>query len=84
MRREDIQTMAMQTWEYQVVDIDPAARSQDRLNELGAEGWELVAVSGQEPGTRAYLKRPRLGFKEQVTLEQREKYARLRGERQEG
>jgi len=69
--------MAIKTWEYQVVEGQVA---EDRLNELGREGWELVAVT--EFST--YLKRPILGFKERVTLEQREKYARLRGERLEG
>ena len=69
--------MAITTWEYQVVEGQVA---EDRLNELGREGWELVAVT--EFST--YLKRPILGFKERVTLEQREKYARLRGERLEG
>ena len=64
--------MAMQTWEYQVVDGPLAG---DRLNELGREGWELVAVTDFS----TYLKRPILGFKEQITLEQREKYARVQG-----
>lgn len=54
------------TWEYRV-DTD---LGEERLNALGAEGWELVAV--QEGA--GYFKRPRLGFKERVTLEQREHY----------
>lgn len=70
--------MAIQTWEYQVFRGEI---SQGRLDDLGREGWELVAVSEQPSGTTAYLKRPLLGFKEQVTLEQREKYARMRGKR---
>ena len=73
--------MAMQTWEYQV---HRGEISEDRLNYLGKDGWELVAVTEQPPGLTAYLKRPRLGFKEQVTIEQREQYARLRGESLEG
>ncbi len=73
--------MAFQAWEYRV---HRGELSQASLDELGREGWELVAVGDQPSGTIAYLKRPALGFKEQVTLEQREKYARMRGERLEG
>lgn len=47
-------------YEYKVVDLDvsePSAES--RLNELGEEGWELVAVVTSEgSGPSGYLKRP--------------------------
>ena len=68
--------MAMQRWEYRVVEGDA---SEGLLNELGDEGWELVGVVAAVSGPQAYLKRPALAFKEQVTLEQRQKYARLGG-----
>lgn len=53
------------TWEYRVVRV-----SEETLNQLGAEGWEVVAaygdVKGQSAGMRAIntieravLKRPR-------------------------
>jgi len=77
MGREEHDAMAIQTWEYQVVD---GRLAEDRLNVLGREGWELVAVTD----SLTYLKRPILGFKERITLEQREKYARLRGESLKG
>lgn len=54
------------TWEYRT----GAGLDVDGLNALGAEGWELVAV---QDGA-FYLKRPGLGFKERVTLEQRAHY----------
>ena len=74
--------MAIQTWEYRVLTGAP---SQRQLDDLGRDGWELVSVSyGPDGGPATYLKRPALGFKEQVTLEQREKYARLRGDTLEG
>jgi len=50
------------TWEYTRVSLD-----MDRLNELGAEGWELVAVAGDD----AILKRPRPDLREMVTADQR-------------
>jgi ATP-dependent Clp protease ATP-binding subunit ClpA len=39
-------------WRYRVVELGEP--SEDALNELGAEGWELVAVTGD----RAIFKRP--------------------------
>jgi hypothetical protein len=45
------------------IALDPAPTGMNKLKELGAQGWELVAVVGQsvEGGrteTRCYLKRP--------------------------
>jgi hypothetical protein len=45
-----------QTWEYQVITANPN-QLMSQMNKLGAEGWELVAVSGDGP-VFAYLKRP--------------------------
>jgi hypothetical protein len=53
-------------WEYKTVNIGPSASlaSETVLNELGADGWELIMF--QPHGERAYpgegtyyLKRPR-------------------------
>ena len=73
--------MAMQRWEYRVVEGEAG---EEHLNTLGDEGWELVGFTASAGSLRAYLKRPALPFKEQVTLEQRQKYARLDGYRFEG
>ena len=43
----------MQKWEYLLVPLEPAGKlkkkdsglSPDRLNELGAEGWEAVGLT---------------------------------------
>lgn len=57
------------TWEYRVErDI-----SADELNKLGEVGWELVTVEGLD----FYLKRPRLSFRERVTLDQKRRYYAL-------
>jgi hypothetical protein len=54
------------TWEYRRTGL----LSEPELNELGGDGWELTGVSTGE----LFFKRPRLSFKERVTLEQRERY----------
>jgi hypothetical protein len=54
------------TWEYRTgTELAPG-----ELDELGRTGWELVSVENRT----FYLKRPRLTFRERVTLEQRERY----------
>lgn len=66
-------------WEYRIVDeID-----ESQLNAMGNEGWELVGVSGAL-STRSYLKRQVLGFREQVTLDQKRRYYDERGVRSRG
>lgn len=57
-------------WEYLV--LPESDRS--RLNELGFDGWELVAVGGAAPERLLYLKRPQPSFRERVTLDQRAAY----------
>jgi len=60
----------MQKWEYIVVPLEAASKvkkkdagvSQDRLNELGAEGWEAVGLTLKRGDLVAWpvvlLKRP--------------------------
>lgn len=55
-----------QTWEYRTSEN----LSEADLNELGLDGWELVGVVG----ITFFLKRPRLSFREQVTLDQKRRY----------
>lgn len=57
-------------WEYLVLERSEA----DRLNALGREGWELVAIAGGDDGIELFLKRPLPGFREQITLDQRSSY----------
>ena len=58
----------LQTWDYLVVPADPTPD----LARLGQAGWELVGT-GASPGgpTSLYFKRPALGFRERVTLDQK-------------
>ncbi len=35
------------TWEYKAVEL-AYGLSEDQLNKLGADGWELVCVAGQQ------------------------------------
>lgn len=59
----------MTTWQYNVItDLRDNDALADRLNELGAEGWELVGVTAgthnagglgmDVPVTSAFFKRP--------------------------
>ena len=57
---------------------------QERLNELGAEGWELTAVAlavGKSVPT-CYFKRPTLDLREQVTLDHRQRYVAAKSSEQ--
>jgi hypothetical protein len=61
-------------WEYVKVS------DYQELHLLGAEGWELVSVTGAVQGDTAegkgdtfYLKRPYPSIREQITAEQRER-----------
>lgn len=53
-------------WEYKVLTLPNEAT----LNALGEEEWE---IAGAAEGF-VYLKRPRPGFRDQVTLDQKQRY----------
>jgi hypothetical protein len=65
----------MTAWEYL------RSRDESELAALGREGWELVAVLPGEARGEAtfYFKRPALGFRERVTLDQKRHYYNLMG-----
>jgi len=59
---EQVAEAQVQLWEYRVVSqSDVAMDNQVKLNRLGEEGWDLVAVASLRAGEvpAAYLKRPR-------------------------
>jgi hypothetical protein len=60
VRLKEVADVAEELWEYRVTMMtDDALNSQAKLNRLGDEGWELVAVA-VSPETRmsmAYLRR---------------------------
>lgn len=57
------------SWEYHVEQTDTPLTAEE-LNDLGLEGWELVASM---PTAGHYIfKRPAAGLRERVTLEQRD------------
>lgn len=64
-------------WEYRLIE----AGDEVTLETLGAQGWEVVATgSGITPsGAGFVLKRPRLGFRERVTLDQKRHVYASRG-----
>lgn len=58
-------------WDYRV----EAMPNPKALARIGDEGWELVAI---DPKNGDYIfKRPRLSFRERVTLEQKQRYYAL-------
>ena len=63
--------MTSTKWLY---SVHRGAMSQDRLNEIGKEGWELVAVTDGTDEPTFYFKRPHPTLTEAITLEQRERY----------
>jgi len=59
----------MQRWEYRF----ELAMQIEKLNALGADGWELAGVDERDR-TKFIFKRPAQTFVERVTLEQRARY----------
>ena len=57
-----------QAWEYRSVE---GMISDSELNELGRDGWELVAVGGDTAAPRLFFKRLGPNFRERVTLDQK-------------
>jgi hypothetical protein len=68
------------SWEY--LTLPEAERF--RLPQLGAEGWELVAVGGGSDERLLYFKRPVPSLRARVTTEQRNRYFVSRGLDPEG
>jgi hypothetical protein len=64
-------SMATEKWHYYVRRGD---LTQDTLNDIGKEGWELVAVTHEHGDSTFYFKRPHPSLAEAVTIEQRERY----------
>ena len=62
------------TWEYLTVPEN----EHFRLPQLGAEGWELVAIGGSDERL-LYFKRPARSLRARVTAEQRDRYFISRG-----
>ncbi len=65
----------MSAWEYR------KSLDEGELEDLGREGWELVAAlpGGGGAGAVFYFKRPGPDFREEVTLDQKERYYKLMG-----
>lgn len=63
------------TWEY--LTAPASSLDQERLNALGADGWELVTVHD----VAAIFKRVGPDYRERITIAQRE---RLDAEREDG
>ena len=63
------------SWEYLTVPETERCR----LPQLGAEGWELVAIGGDSDERLLYFKRPVQSLRERATTEQRNRYYVSRG-----
>ena len=68
------------SWEYLTVP----ETERFRLPQLGAEGWELVAIGGDADERLLYFKRPVQSLRARVTTEQRDRYFISRGLDPEG
>jgi hypothetical protein len=75
VRHETSESHGVEEWEYLSILVSEAGR----LADLGRAGWELVAAAPAGGETRLYLKRPRPGLRERVTLEQRARVYESRG-----
>ncbi len=58
------------SWEYLTIP----ETERHRLPQLGAEGWELVAIGGDPDEHVLYFKRPGPSLSARVTSEQRNRY----------
>ena len=63
--------MSTTKWHYYV---RTGELSQDALNEIGKEGWELASIIAPMGEPVFYFKRPHPSLKESISLEQRERY----------
>ena len=63
--------MAATKWQYRIQRGD---LSQEALDELGQQGWDLVSVIANDDEPHFYFKRPYPSLAERITLEQRERY----------
>ncbi len=68
------------SWEY----LTLPETERFRLPQLGAEGWELVAIGGGSDERLLYFKRPVQSLRARVTTEQRDRYYISRGLDPEG
>ena len=78
--RQDVRRIG--DWEYKIVDLpreDPRAR-QERLNELGAERWEVFWMEPAGEGTRVYLKRRTKSWLEKIPLSELRRLLPVGGE----
>ena len=51
-----VETFKQSVWSYKPKDID--GQISERLNRMGMEGWELVAIKPVGYNTQLYMKRP--------------------------
>lgn len=45
----------MKQWEYKIEEIPDVWDSEDLLNQLGSQGWELVGIYRDDTGDDAYV-----------------------------
>ncbi len=69
--------MAKTRWEYYI------STERSSLPELGEQGWELSGVAVVNGEETFYFKRPRPSIREEITLSQRERALRKKGEEAE-
>ena len=52
--------MAVQTWQYKVLETHRTSKGglPERLEQLGAEGWELAGVISEHGRWICFMKRP--------------------------
>lgn len=70
--RESMMGRAASAFSWEYLTLPETERF--RLPQLGAEGWELVAIGGDSDERLLYFKRPVPGLRARVTAEQRNRY----------